>query len=184
MRIVAGIAKGRKLLSPEGMNTRPTLDRVKEAMFSIIQTKTPSAISIDLYAGTGSLGFEALSRYGQFCYLVEKDKYTFDLLKKNSETLKFQDVCKCLNTTADKALEQMKKENVTFDIIFIDPPYLRDMIPPHIKYIYENNLLKDGGIIVSKIDSSEEICEGYENIKAVDIRKYGNTTIVIYKISN
>lgn len=181
MRIIAGLAKGRKLLSPEGMETRPTLDRVKESMFNIIQNKVPDAVALDVFAGTGSLGLEAASRGAKECHLVDKSPDTFSLLKRNIELLHFTDTCKYYNMDAYSALNSFAEKSMKFDLIFIDPPYLKDMIPPAVDIITEKNLLNPDGIIVTKIDTSEKLYEGNGKIILVDHRVYGNTTICIYR---
>ncbi|MBP1888552.1 16S rRNA (guanine966-N2)-methyltransferase [Clostridium moniliforme] len=182
MRIIAGRARGRKLLSPATYETRPTLDRVKEAMFSMIQGYIPDATVVDVFAGTGSLGLEAASRGAKECYLFDKSSVTFPILKKNVYNLKFEDFCHPLNIDAYEGLKILAKKGKVFDIIFIDPPYCKEMIPEAIKVIKENNMLDNNGIIVTKIDSIEEIYEGYENIILTKSRKYGNTTVCFYKI--
>lgn len=181
MRIISGLAKGRKILSPVGMNTRPTLDRIKESIFNIIQNKVPGAVALDMFSGTGSLGLEAASRGAEKVCLVDKGKETFSFLQQNIENLKFENICEAYNVDSYDSLLLFKKHGLIFDIIFIDPPYLKDMIPPSIKIIDENNLLKSDGIIVSKIDTSEIIYEGNEAIILYDKRKYGNTTVCFYK---
>lgn len=182
MRIIAGKAKGRKLIPPATMETRPTLDRVKEAMFSIILGYVPDAVVIDVFAGTGSLGLEAASRGAKEVYLVDKSPITFPLLKENVENLKFSDFCFPLNMDSYDALRNLAKKGKIFDLIFIDPPYCKEMIPEAMKIVKENNLLQKDGLIVTKIDTIEEIYEGYEDITLIQSRKYGNTTVCFYKI--
>jgi 16S rRNA (guanine(966)-N(2))-methyltransferase RsmD len=181
MRIISGLAKGRKILSPVGMNTRPTLDRIKQSIFNIIQNKVYGTMALDMFAGTGSLGLEAASRGAKYCYLVDKGAETYSFLKQNIENLGFKEHCEALNIDSYEALSFLSKKGIIFDLIFIDPPYCKDMIPPAINIICEKNLLSKDGIIVSKIDSSEIIYEGNEFIKVYDIRKYGNTTVCFYK---
>lgn len=181
MRIIAGKAKGRKLIPPATMETRPTLDRVKEAMFSMIQGYIPEGIVVDVFAGTGSLGLEAASRGAKEVYLIDKSSVTFPLLKENVDNLKFNDFCYPLNMDSYDALRLLSKKGKKFDIIFIDPPYCKEMIPEAIKIIKENDMLQEDGIIVTKIDSIEEIYEGYEDIKLTRSKKYGNTTVCFYK---
>lgn len=181
VRIIAGKARGHKLLSPATMETRPTLDRVKEAMFSSIQMRIPDAVVVDVFAGTGSLGLEAASRGAKEVYLVDKSPVTYPLLKKNIENLKFDNFCTSLNMDAYEALKKLNKKGVKFDIIFIDPPYCKEMIPEALKIIEENDMLEEDGIIVTKIDSIEEIYEGYKEIKISKSKKYGNTTVCYYK---
>lgn len=181
MRIISGAAKGRKLLSPEGMDTRPTLDRIKESIFNIIQNKIVGSTVLDVFAGTGSLGLEAVSRGAKECYLVDKGQTTFKYLKQNVDNFNFTDRCKCFNVDSYSALEEFCNKNISFDLIFIDPPYLKDMIPPAVDIITKGNILKKHGLIVCKIDTKEEIYEGNQEIVLIDHRKYGNTTVCFYK---
>ncbi|MBA5850508.1 16S rRNA (guanine(966)-N(2))-methyltransferase RsmD [Clostridium sp. cel8] len=182
MRIIAGLAKGRKLLPPNGYSTtRPTLDRVKEAMFNIIQTKIQDSIVLDVFSGTGSLGLEAVSRGSKHCYLVDGSKETFSILKENVKNLRFEDKCTCLNMDSYKALYEFSKDSMKFDIIFIDPPYRKNMIPKAVQIIESGNLLNDEGIIMTKIDTSEDIYQGTKLISLSDHRKYGKTTVCIYE---
>lgn len=181
MRIIAGKARGRKLIPPATMETRPTLDRVKEAMFSTIQNYLLDAVVIDVFAGTGSLGLEAASRGAKEVYLVDKSAVTFPLLKENIKNLKFEDFCFPLNMDSYEVLKNLAKKGKVMDVIFIDPPYCREMIPEAIKIVKENNMLTEDGIIVTKIDSIEEIYEGYGDIRLFRSKKYGNTTVCYYK---
>ena len=181
MRIIAGKARGHKLIPPATMETRPTLDRVKEAMFSTIQPYIPEAMVVDVFSGTGSLGLESASRGASEVYLFDKSSETFPLLKQNVENLKFQDFCFPINTDAYVGLKQLASKGKKFDIIFIDPPYCKEMIPEAMKIVKEYQLLKTDGIIVTKIDSIETIYEGYEDIKLIKSKRYGNTTVCYYK---
>ncbi|OPJ61767.1 16S rRNA (guanine(966)-N(2))-methyltransferase RsmD [Clostridium oryzae] len=181
MRIIAGLAKGRKLIPPSGMETRPTLDRVKEAMFNIIQNRVYGAKVIDVFAGTGSLGLESVSRGAESCILVDKFPDTFNALVKNVESLGFKDKCTCLNMDSYEALKKAYKDGNKFDIIFIDPPYLKNMIPKAIELVYQYQLLQSHGIIVTKIDSKEDIYEGFEKLRLSDNRRYGHTIVCFYE---
>ncbi|WP_341480405.1 16S rRNA (guanine(966)-N(2))-methyltransferase RsmD [Clostridium cibarium] len=181
MRIIAGKAKGRKLISPETMETRPTLDRVKEAMFSSIQGFLRDAVVVDVFAGTGSLGLEAASRGANEVYLVDKSPVTFPLLKQNVDNLNFSDFCTPLNMDSYEALKMLSKKGKKFDIIFIDPPYCKEMIPEAMKIVKEDDMLVENGIVVTKIDTIEEIYEGYEDLKLTKSKKYGNTTVCFYQ---
>lgn len=180
MRIIAGKARGRKLLSPEGMGTRPTLDRIKESIFNIIQGKVSGAKVIDVFAGTGSLGLEAASRGAEKCYLIDKGDVTFSLLKQNIENLKFEDCCEAFRLDSYEALRRFSNNGEIFDLIFIDPPYCKEMIPEAVELITKGNLLKEDGLIVTKIDTIEEIYKGNGIINLYDVRKYGNTTVCFY----
>jgi len=181
LRIIAGKARGHKLIPPATMETRPTLDRVKEAMFSSIQMYIPEAVVVDVFAGTGSLGLEAASRGASEVYLFDKSSVTFPLLKENVESLKFQDFCFPMNIDAYEGLKNLANKGKKFDIIFIDPPYCKEMIPEAMKIVKDNEILKNDGIIVTKIDTIEEIYEGYKDIKLTKSKKYGNTTVCYYR---
>jgi RNA methyltransferase, RsmD family len=181
LRIIAGRARGHKLIPPATMETRPTLDRVKEAMFSSVQMYIPEAVVVDVFAGTGSLGLEAASRGASEVYLFDKSSVTFPLLKENVESLKFQDFCFPMNIDAYEGLKNLAKKGKKFDIIFIDPPYCKEMIPEAMKIVKDNEILKNDGIIVTKIDTIEEIYEGYKDIRLTKSKKYGNTTVCYYK---
>lgn len=181
MRIIAGKARGKKILSPEGLGTRPTLDRVKESIFNIIQNQVRGSIVLDQFAGTGSLGLEAASRGAKECHLIDMGDDTFSKLKQNIVDLKFGDFCTAHKGDSFKYLEVFSKQGKVFDLIFIDPPYAKEMIPPSLQLIKSLNLLSPTGLIVTKIDSEEEICDGYEDIVLIKQRKYGNTTVCLYE---
>lgn len=183
MRIIAGKARGRKLIPPATMETRPTLDRVKEAMFSSIYGYIQDSIVIDVFAGTGSLGLEAASRGAKEVYLIDKSSVTFPFLKENVKNLKFEDFCIPLNMDSYEALNLLANKGKIFDLIFIDPPYCKEMIPEAMRIVKEKKLLQKDGIIVTKIDSIEEIYPGYEDIALIKSKKYGNTTVCYYKYS-
>ena len=182
LRIIAGKARGRKLIAPETMETRPTLDRVKEAMFSIIQGYIMNSRVIDVFAGTGSLGLEAASRGAKEVYLVDKSQTTYPLLNENIHNLKFEDFCTALNMDSYQALKFLAKKEGKFNLIFIDPPYCKEMIPEAIKIIKENDMLDEDGVIVTKIDSIEEIYQGFKDIKLTKSKRYGNTTVCLNHI--
>lgn len=191
MRIIAGKARGRKILSPlnEGRDTktgevratRPTLDRVKEAMFSIIQHKIAGANALDLFAGTGSLGLEAASRGAKHVVLVDSFRETYDLLVENITNLGFNEECTSLFMDYHEALKKLAGKGEVFDLIFIDPPYLNEMIPSAMKYIHQQAMLAQNGVVVTKVDSSEAPYQGIDRLKIVLQRKYGNTTLVFYQ---
>ena len=181
MRIISGKAKGRKILAPATMVTRPTLDRIKEAIFNILYDKAIDANVVDVFSGTGSLGLEAASRGAKKCYLFDRDDETFSRLEQNVKNLKFEDVCTPIKGDSYKSLEMLAKRGEQFDIIFIDPPYAKEMIPKAIEIVTNEKALKDDGIIVCKIDSGEDIYEGNEEIILTEKRKYGNTTVLFYE---
>ena len=193
MRIIAGSAKGRKILSPqnEGRNpekgelkaTRPTLDRIKESMFNIIAHKIYGARVLDLFAGTGSLGLEAASRGAKEVVFLEKFKETYDILVENIGILGFNEKSQAYCRESFSYLKILGQENKTFDMIFVDPPYLNQMVEKAILLIEEEDLLSENGVIVSKYDKDEPIYTPEEGkYELVDERKYGNTILGFYQI--
>lgn len=191
MRIIAGIAKGRKLLSPHNQGrvtekgdinaTRPTLDRVKESMFSIISGKIQGARILDMFSGTGSLGLESISRGADSAVMVEKSRETYDILTKNIENLGFSAKSTPILSDSYEYCKKAGYKGDVFDIIFVDPPYLNNMVKTSVLLVEELGLLSSTGVIVSKYDVSEEIYEPEGSLELVDRRKYGKTVIAFYQ---
>lgn len=176
MRIIAGNRKGHKLMEFDGMKVRPTTDRVKESMFNLIQDYIAGGIILDLFAGTGALTFEALSRGACRAVCTDIDINSIKIIKKNAEALNFDNL-KIVNMDA---VNYIKSSQDKFSVIFLDPPYNKGFIKPIIKDILEYSLLDDDGIIVLESDSMDEHNEvsGLEIIKQ---RKYGRTYITVYQ---
>lgn len=181
MRIITGIAKGRKIKAPEGLSTRPTADRVKESLFNIISKRIFEARVLDLFAGTGNLGLEAISRGAKMCTFVDSSKSSFKILKENIETLNFQNKCEAYNSDAFSALKQFGKRDIKFDLVFLDPPYSKGLVEKAVEEIYNQNLLSDGGIIVSEYDQNDNIPERIGNIRIYRTEKYGRTKISFWR---
>lgn len=191
MRIIAGTKKGRKILSPINKGkitkkgdieaTRPTLDRIKESMFNILGHKVYNSDVLDMFAGTGSLGLEALSRGAKSVVFLEKFKETYDILNENINNLAFNENSQSIIADSFIYLEKLFEKKMSFDIIFVDPPYLNDMVKESIDLIVKFNLLKEDGVLVSKYDISEEIYNGKLGLKLKDKRKYGNTYLGFYR---
>ena len=142
MRIISGKYKGKILKEYNIKGTRPTMDRIKESLFAMIQTKLPNSICLDLFCGSGSLGIEALSNNAKECYFVDSNKKIIEILKKNTFDI---DGVKIINEDYTKALHNFK---IKFDIIFLDPPFKSNFGIKAIKLIKEYDLLTDSGIII------------------------------------
>lgn len=170
MRIISGKYKGRILKEHNIEGTRPTMDRIKESLFAMIQTKLPNSICLDLFCGSGSLGIEALSNNAKECYFVDSNKKIIEILKKN--TFDIEGV-KIINEDYTKALHNFK---IKFDIIFLDPPYDMHLINKAIEIIEKENLLNENGLIVCEY-RTEEIKANYSLYKE---KKYGDKYIKIY----
>lgn len=148
MRITGGIFKGRKVKAPKGRGTRPTTDMLRKAVFDVLGTKELGSV-LDLYAGSGSFGFEALSRGAEEVVMVEKDKRTAELIKKNAEHLGIKDRIKVLSLDAKKAIRVLAEKGKVFDLIFLDPPY-GDLqtVGQVLEEIVLKELLTEEGILV------------------------------------
>lgn len=181
MRIISGSARGTKLYTLEGDTTRPTLDRVKEALFSIIQNYISDSIVLDLFAGSGALSLEALSRGASRAILCDCSKKAANIIKQNIEKTKFNEKAELLNLDYKKALEECQQRDIKFDIIFLDPPYKEDLLVDAIETILDFNLLANDGIIIAETDEEIE----FKNVKAniYDIRQYGRVKLIFFKRS-
>lgn len=181
MRVISGIARGTKLNSIDKISTRPTLDRVKEPLFSIIQTHLQDSNVLDLFAGSGALGIEALSRGAKHCVFCDKSYESIKMLKQNVEKTKFEDKSTILLDDYKKSLKKLDKYK--FDIIFIDPPYKLDIAVDSIKRILEYDIFAKDGIIILETDEEERELRELENIKleVYDVRKYGRVKLIFLR---
>lgn len=182
MRIISGTARGTKLYTLEGESTRPTLDRVKEPLFSIIQTNIKDSNVLDLFAGSGALGLEALSRGAKKAVLCDKSYEAINIIKNNVSKTHFEDKVKLLCMDYKKCLASLSEE---FDLIFIDPPYKLDVAIKSVEMILNNNLLAKDGLIIIETDNEDrelqEIKELSYNIEIVDVRTYGRVKLIFLK---
>ena len=183
MRVISGKARGTKLSSIESLSTRPTLDRVKESLFNIIQNNLRDAVVLDLFAGSGQLGIEALSRGADKAYLCDINRDAVKMIKQNLEKTKLKDKAVVINEDYKKALRTLNT-NEKLDIIFIDPPYKEDIAVDSIIEIIHESRLKENGIMIIETDEIERDLREInkiENIKIIDQRKYGRASLIFIK---
>ena len=174
MRVISGKSRGTSLYSLEGSHTRPTTDRVKESMFSIINFHIPDSTVLDLFSGSGALGIEAISRGAKKCWFVENSKQAADIVRKNIEktnssekaALKLMDYKAFLNSVDE-----------VFDVILLDPPYNKKMCDEAMKIIFERNLLKDDGVIICETEYGEVITTDFTKKKDY---KYGKILLSVF----
>jgi len=171
MRVISGKYKGKNLQGFDIDGTRPTMDRVKESLFGIIQNYLKDSICLDLFAGSGSLGIEALSNGARKCYFADYNKEVIKILENN---LKEIDNSFILNNSYEEALEKLKNEK--FDIIFLDPPYKYNLITKAVNIILKNDMLNKNGIIVCEYEKENINCD----LKIKKEKKYGSKNIRIY----
>ena len=178
MRVITGTARGVQLKTPEGMNTRPTTDRVKEAMFSIIHFDIPGARVLDLFGGTGQLGIEALSRGAASAVFVDAGDQPCKLIRENLKRCKLESNA---NVIRSDYLQYLERCTDRFDIVLLDPPYAEVFLENAIKKITEIDILKSGGIIVAERPVEKALlCEIPGFTKSKDY-KYGKTLLTLYR---
>lgn len=182
MRIISGKAKGTKLYTLEGTNTRPTLDRVKESIFNIMQGEIQDAKVLDLFSGCGAIGLEFLSRGAEKAVLCDKSKDAIEIIKKNVQKTHMEEQTQILNIDFEECLEKVKTQK--FDIIYLDPPYATNYISKAIKKIIGNEIITNESIIIIETDDEKRILEEIKNteVHIVDKRKYGRATIIFLKL--
>ena len=183
MRVISGTARGKKLHSLEGLETRPTLDRVKEAVFNILQYNLKNASVLDLFSGSGALAIEALSRGAKEAVACDNSYKAIQIINKNLEETKLIDKAKVINKNYLDAIKYLHKNKQNFDIVFLDPPYKTNYAINSIENIINLNLLKDEGIIIVETDDKNKIDEikKLENIEVYDERKYGIVLVIFIR---
>jgi 16S rRNA (guanine(966)-N(2))-methyltransferase RsmD len=182
MRIITGKARGVRLDTLDGLDTRPTSERTKEAVFSMLQFQIVDSIVLDLFSGSGQMGLEALSRGAKRAYLVDKSKNAMQIIKKNVEKCRLvEGAC----VICEESLSFLKKHipNEKFDIVFLDPPYATSLIDESIKILRERELIGKDSVIVCESDRFEIL--GIENSEKYDIiksMKHGIAHISVLKL--
>lgn len=178
MRIIGGRAKGTKLYTLEGENTRPTLNRVREALFNILQLKLQDSIFLDLFSGSGACGIEAVSRGAKKAILCDKSRQAFEIIKKNVEKTHTQEQIELYHMTFEELLKTKIREKL--DIIFIDPPYNTNFAYEAVKIILENNLMNENSMIIIETDQEKRVKEQLKKIEIeiMDERKYGRAHLI------
>ena len=185
MRVISGKAKGIKLNSIDSLDTRPTLDRVKESLFNIINNKINEETEIlDLFAGSGSIGIEFISRGAKHVCFCEKAFNSADMILKNLEKTKFLEKATLIKQDYKKALKIMKQREYLFDVVYIDPPFKKDIGVLAAKDILKYNLLKNDGIIILETDDKERELKEIEstNLYVYDLREYGRISLIFMRI--
>ena len=182
MRVISGTLKGKNIEGYSISGTRPTMDRVKESVFSTIQDSIKNSVVLDLFAGSGQLGIEAISNGSKLCYFIDNNKEATNTIKKNIELLNIKDKSIVLNYDYKKSLNYFKDNNIKFNIIFVDPPYDYDVLDKVISKILEYNLLEKKGILV--IEHTKEIKGNYKDLYLYKTKKYGYKYINIYIRNN
>ena len=178
MRVIAGKAKGIILKTPDGMATRPTADRVKEALFSIIQFDLPEAVVLDLFGGTGQLGIEAISRGARRAVIVDEAEPACRLIKENLKRTHFENEAEVVR---GDYLTYLQSCHQKFNIIFLDPPYAEVFLETALNKISQIDILQSGGIIIAERPLGKELPVNLEGFSRSKDYKYGKILLTLYK---
>ncbi len=177
MRIVAGSARSRVIHAPEGRDTRPTLDRVRENLFNVLSRRVPGARVLDLFAGSGALALEALSRGAESAVLVDHDRAAIRCIRENVSTLGFEDAALVLQADWQAAANQLQREGHLFDLIFLDPPYAMEDLSQVTEALIPL-LAQDGWVVIEHRAQHEPlVAEGYY---CRDNRRWGIAGVTCY----
>ena len=181
MRIISGAAKGIRLKTPKGMKTRPTTDRVKESVFGILGTKPEDAAVLDLFAGSGALGLEALSRGAAKATLVDKSAESIKIIKENAELAKLDSVAVICREDVLQAIKRFANAGMVFDLVFCDPPYNLGLAPKTLQALDSGDLLSERGVLVLEHSRHEKLPGELKRIAAYRSEFYGETVVSFFR---
>lgn len=176
MRVISGKAKGIKLVTIEGLNTRPTTDRIKESIFNLIQFEIPDANVLDLFSGSGALGLEAASRGAASVTLVEQNRQCHKAMEENIGKCELSDVVTIMKSDVLSIFHHIGQ----FDVIMMDPPYQKDFITPVMDQIVMHKTLSENGVVVIEHSTADQVSETFGELKQYKQKKYGKTMISLY----
>ena len=180
VRIISGIAGGIPIKTPPTEKTKPTLDRVKESVFSILQPYIPGTKVLDLFAGSGSLGLEALSRGADFAFFVDNSRLCTEIIKENIGKIRMTDKAQVVKSDAYKAIRDFADQGRQFDIIFLDPPYSRNFVCKTLQMIVENDIIIENGLVAVEHIESEPLPDRIGRLGKVRSKHYGDTVFTFY----
>ena len=180
--MISGEKKGHRLIARKGRDVRPTENRVKESLFNIISPISSDAVILDLFAGTGGIGIEFLSRGAAFTYFVDRGSESISAIRKNLEHTKFLDKSEVIVLDARVAIKRFAAKETKFDYIYIDPPYNQvDLFHDVLQLISDNGLLKVNGLAIVEHDKKLTLKDAYGDITKFDERSYGSKLMTYYK---
>ena len=181
MKVISGTLKGRNIIGYNIDGTRPTMDRVKESLFATIQSYVKDSIVLDLFAGSGQLGIEAISNGANTCYFIDNNKEVIKVLNQNISNLNIKSNSKVILSDWKKSLNEFSNQGIKFDLIFVDPPYDYNVYEKILEKVSTLNLLNENGLIILE-HSNLKFKESYNNLTLYKAKKYGSKSIYIYKI--
>lgn len=185
MRIISGTARGTKLFTLDSLSTRPTLDRVKESIFNIINQDIQDTVFLDLFSGSGAIGLEAASRGAKRAVLCDKSKDACNIIKRNIEKTHLQEKTVLYNMDFEKLLCKLEQNVECFDYIYLDPPYKTDYVIKSLELLINLRLIKNNTQIIVETDDIEKIIDYInEKFEIIKERKYGRAVILFLKLKN
>jgi 16S rRNA (guanine(966)-N(2))-methyltransferase RsmD len=187
VRIISGLAKGRKLISPKNMRVRPTADRVKESLFNILANLIEDFSSIktlDIFAGTGNLGIEALSRGSKYAVFIDSHRQSAAMISKNLDQLGFTRQSRVIIEEALTGLQVLEKQQEQFGLIFLDPPYGKGYTETILDALSRSSLVTDQTIVVAEFATHEDIATAFGRLQQFDRRGYGDTVLAFFNKTN
>lgn len=181
MKVISGTLKGRNIEGYDIDGTRPTMDRVKESLFGMIQDYVKGSVVLDLFAGSGNLGIEAISNGANMCYFIDNNNEVIKILNKNITNLQIKDKSKIILSDWKKFLNESATKNIKFDLIFVDPPYDYNVYEKILEKVSTLNLLNENGLIILE-HHNLKFNDRYNNLILFKQKKYGNKSVNIYKM--
>ena len=183
MRVIGGAAKGRRLRAPKGPAVRPTADRVKESLFNILPRDFSGARVLDLFAGSGNLSIEALSRGAAYAVLIDSSARSAAVIRENLQRLGFAAQTEVWMAPVARALRSLARRKEIFDYIFLDPPYDQELAGPTLEIIDQCGLLRATGTLVIEHSAREALTQAFGTLQLHDQRRYGDTRLSFYEAS-
>ncbi len=178
MKVISGFLKGRNITGFNILGTRPTMDRVKESLFAIIQNNIEDKYILDLFSGSGNLGIEAISNGARYCYFNDVNKECIKVIKENIIKFNITDKASLINKSWEDCLEFLKDKQ-QFSLVFLDPPYKMLCLNEVIDKIISNNLLTKEGLIICEV--SHNYLKSFNTLEVIKEKKYGDKMIIILK---
>jgi 16S rRNA (guanine966-N2)-methyltransferase len=186
VRIISGTARGRRLLAPKDNRIRPTSDRVKESLFNILTVLKGTFAGervLDLFAGTGNLGIEALSRGAEYAVFIDNNREAADLVQKNLALAGYAGRGRVLQKEAIVALRFLNESGASYGVVFIDPPYRKGLPAQVLEFLAASALIDEKSVIVAETDAREDLAGTFGMLCEFDKRVYGDTALIFFKLN-
>ena len=180
MKIISGSLKGRNIDGYDIVGTRPTMARVKESIFSIIQSKVKKTVVLDLFAGSGNYSIEAYSNGASFIYANDANKKCANVIQKNIKNLNIVNNFNIFCMDYVRCLEYLKEKEIKFDLVFLDPPYEMNICEKIVCFLSKNEMLNNGALIICEL-TNNDMGQVIDNLSLVKTKKYGEKYVLIYK---